>query len=121
MFGLFGKKELGNGSFNNALIVSLSENLRMLGRLPTEDELFSTIGSLASNSKLSSSQINSVRCCALASGLFANELIPLIKGLQQEIPKGGREYYEKIVSLLSSRAIISSDEAVDFMNKYGLK
>ena len=46
MFGLFGKGELENGSFNNALIASISESVRKNGRFPTEDELFSTMSGL---------------------------------------------------------------------------
>jgi hypothetical protein len=46
MFG-FGKSEMQNTSFNNALIASIGESVRKNGRFPTEDELFSTISSLA--------------------------------------------------------------------------
>jgi hypothetical protein len=124
MFGLFGKNEMQNTSFNNALIASIGESVRKNGRFPTEDELFSTINSLAKAQKLSQSQVNSVRSCALELNTFSwseTELLPLIKGMQKELPNGGRENYDKIIELLTKHAIITSDEALDFMKQYGLK
>jgi hypothetical protein len=123
MFGLFGKSEMQNTSFNNALIASIGESVRKNGRFPTEDELFSTIGSLAKGQKLSQSQVNSVRSCALEINNFSwaeTELMPLIRGMQKEMPTGGRVNYDKIIDILSRHVIITTDEALEFMKKYGL-
>ena len=124
MFGLFGKSELENGSFNNALIASISESVRKNGRFPTEDELFSTMSGLIKGKKISQNQDNSIRLCALELKMFSwpeSELMPLIKGMQQEMPTGGRVNYDKIVNLLSTHTVIVSDDALDFMKQYGLK
>ena len=124
MFGLFGKSELENGSFNNALIASISESVRKNGRFPTEDELFSTMSGLIKGKKLSQNQDNSIRLCALELNSFSwpeSELMPLVKGMQQEMPMGGRINYDKIVEILSTHMIIISDDALDFMKQYGLK
>jgi len=123
MFG-FGKSEMENTSFNNALIASIGESVRKNGRFPTEDELFSTISSLTKGQKMTQSQVNSVRACALELNSFswpATELMPLVRAMQKEMPTGGRVNYDKIISLLSTHAIIVSDDALDFMKKYGLK
>jgi hypothetical protein len=123
MFG-FGKSEMGNTTFNNALIVSIGESVRKGGRFPTEDELFSTIGSLVKDQKMTQSQVNSVRACALSLNGFEwpqTELMPLFKGMQKEMPTGGRVNYDKIIDILSRHGIIMSDKALDFMKQYGLK
>ena len=123
MFG-FGKSEMQNTSFNNALIASIGESVRKSGRFPTEDELFSTINSLAKGQKMTQSQVNSVRSCALEINSFSwaeTELMPLIKGMHKELPTGGRVNYDKIVALLSTHVIIMTDDALDFMKQYGLK
>ena len=123
MFG-FGKSEMGNTTFNNALIVSISESVRKNGRFPTEDELFSTIGSLVKDQKMVQSQVNSVRACALTLNSFSwpeSDLMPLIKAMQKEMPTGSRVSYDKIVDLLTKHIIISSDAALDFMKQYGPK
>ena len=124
MFGLFGNSEMQNTSFNNALIVSIGESVRKNGRFPTEDELFSTISSLAKGQKLSQSQVNSVRSCALEINNFSwaeTELMPLIMGMQKEIPTGGRVNYDKIIDILSRHGTITTDEELEFMKKFGLK
>ena len=123
MFG-FGKSEMQNTSFNNALIASIGDSVRKNGRFPTEDELFSTINSLAKDQKMTQSQVNSVRACALEINNFSwaeTELMPLIKGMHKELPTGGRVNYDKIVALLSTHVIIMTDDALDFMKQYGLK
>ena len=123
MFG-FGKSEMQNTSFNNALIASIGDSVRKNGRFPTEDELFSTINSLAKDQKMTQSQVNSVRACALEINNFSwaeTELMPLIKGMHKELPTGGRVSYDKIIDILSTHAIIMTDDALDFMKQYGLK
>ena len=123
MFG-FGKSEMQNTSFNNALIASIGESVRKNGRFPTEDELFSTITSLAKGQKMSQSQVNSVRACALEINNFSwaeTELMPLIKDMHKELPTGGRVNYDKIVALLSTHVIIVTDDALDFMKQFDLK
>lgn len=123
MFG-FGKSEMQNTSFNNALIASIGESVRKSGRFPTEDELFSTINSLAKGQKMTQSQVNSVRSCVLEINSFSwaeTELMPLIKAMHKELPTGGRVNYDKIVALLSTHVIIMTDDALDFMKQYGLK
>ena len=123
MFG-FGKSEMQNTSFNNALIASIGDSVRKNGRFPTEDELFSTINSLAKGQKMTQSQVNSVRSCALSLNGFEwpqAELMPLFKGMQKEMPTGGRVNYDKIIDILSRHGIIMTDDALDFMKQYGLK
>ena len=123
MFGLFGKSELENGTFNNVLIASISDVVRKENGFPNEDGLFAAIEKLIKGKKLSQSQANSVRLCAFElnnTSWAESELMPLIKGMQSELPKGGRLNYDKIVSLLSDRMIIISDEGIDFLKKYGL-
>jgi hypothetical protein len=123
MFG-FGKSEMQNTSFNNALIASIGDSVRKNERFPTEDELFSTITSLAKGQKMSQSQVNSVRACALEINNFSwaeTELMPLIKGMNKELRTGVRVNYDKIVALLITHTVIISDDALDFMKQYGLK
>jgi hypothetical protein len=124
VFGLFGKPDLENSSFNNALIACLSDSVRRSGRFPSDGELIGAITELVKNRKLTPSQINSIRACALEINSFSwgeSELKPLIKKMQMEMPVGGRESYDKIIKLLSSHALIVTDEALEFMSKYGLK
>ena len=100
MFG-FGKSEMQNTSFNNALIASIGESVRNSGRFPTEDELFSTISSLTKGQKMTQSQVNSARSCALSLNGFEwpqTELMPLFKGMQKEMPTGGRVNYDMELS-----------------------
>jgi hypothetical protein len=49
------------------------------------------------------------------------ELMPLIKGMQQEMSNGGRISYDKICVLLSTYGIIFSDDALNFLKQYGVK
>jgi len=123
MFGLFGKQELENGTFNNTLIASLGESVRRESRLPTEEELLDLIASLIGNKKLTASQVNSARLCAVTCEMesFGDEIRPLIKEFQKELPQGGHENYDKIIELLSRRAIIVTDEQIAFAKQYGLK
>lgn len=124
MFGLFGKSEMENSTFNNALIASISDGVRKTGKFPTESQLFSTIEDLAKGKKLAQSQISCIRACALELNSFTwpqSELMPLILKMQKEMPLGGRESYDKILELLGTHAIIVSDEAYEFMKKYGMK
>ena len=123
MFG-FGKSEMQNTSFNNALIASIGDSVRKNGRFPTEDELFSTISSLTKDQKMTQSQVNSVRACALEINNFSwaeTELMPLIKDMHKELPTVGRVNYDKIVALLSTHVIIVTDDALDFMKQFDLK
>jgi hypothetical protein len=124
MFGLFGKGELENSTFNNALIASISDGVRKNGRFPTEAQLFTSINGLAKGKKLSQSQVNSIRACSLELSNFSwpeSELMPLIKGMQQEMSNGGRISYDKICVLLSTYGIIFSDDALNFLKQYGVK
>lgn len=124
MFGLFGKPDLENASFNNALIASLSDSVRRSGRFPSDGELISSITDLVKSRKITQSQVSSIRACALAINSFSwgeSELKPLIVKMQAEMPVGRRESYDKIVDLLSSYGIVMTDEALEFMSKYGLK
>lgn len=122
MFGLFGKKELENSTFNNVLIASLGESLRQKNRSPTEQELLKQVTDLIGNKKLTPGQINSIQLCAFLCQTSAwDELSPLLRGLHIEIPQGGRSYYDKIIKALASRAIIITDEGMAFLNQHGLK
>ena len=87
MFGLFGKKELENSTFNSALIASISDSVRKSGRFPTESELITAVTDLTKSHKITSAQINSIRTCALSINGFSwaeNELMPLIRKMQKE-------------------------------------
>jgi hypothetical protein len=124
MFGLFGKSEMENSTFNNALIASISDGVRKTGKFPTESQLFATIEDLAKGKKLAQSQISCIRACALELNSFSwpkSELMPLIIKMQKEMPLGGRESYDKILELLGTHAIIVTDDAYEFMKKYGMK
>jgi hypothetical protein len=124
MFGLFGKPDLENSTFNNALIACLSDSVRRNGRFPSDAELFGSIADLVKNRKITQSQVNSIRACALEINSFSwgeSELKPLIVKMQAEMPVGRRESYDKIVDLLSRYGLIMTDEALEFMSKYGLK
>lgn len=122
MFGLFGKQELENSTFNHALIVSLGESIRSRNRYPTEKELLEQILDLVGNKKITSSQINSIRACVVSCQMsFGDELRPLLNGLRVEIPQGGRSYYDKIIRLLATHIIITTDEALAFMQQHGWK
>ena len=125
MFGLFGKKDLENDSFNNMLITALAESVRKNGNLPTEAQIFKTCEELLEkrNAKLTSQQINSIRCSVILFKMSspADELLPLLKKFIEEIPRGGRGAYDQIFNLLSRHGIVIDDAALDFMKQYGLK
>jgi hypothetical protein len=125
MFGMFGKKELENSSFNNILITSLVESVRRHGRLPDADELIGYVNDLSAKvgKKLSISQIGSLRGCAATFKLEStqSEIIPLLRGIQKEIPVGGRKSYDATFQLLSRYGLIMDDSSIEFMKKYGLK
>jgi hypothetical protein len=123
VFGLFGKEELPNGTFNNALIAAISDSVRQTGKFPSESALLSAVNDITKNKKITPNQVNAIRCCALEINSFSwgeSELMPLIKKMQTEIPRGGRESYDKVVQLFAQYGIITTDEGIDFMKKYGL-
>ena len=125
MFGLFGKKDLENDSFNNMLITALAESVRKHGNLPTEAQIFKTCEELLDkrNAKLTAQQINSIRCSGLLFNMSspADELIPLLKKFIDEMPRGGRSAFDQIFTLLSRHGIVIDDAALDFMKQFGLK
>jgi hypothetical protein len=124
MFGLFGKPDLENSNFNNALIVCLGDSVWRTGDYPTEEELLGSVTRIIKNRKLTQSQVSAIRACALSVNSFSwgkAELKPLILKMQDEVRIGGRDSYDKILELLARRAIILTDDGSDFLSKHGLK
>jgi hypothetical protein len=125
MFGLFGKKELENSSFNNLLITALVECIRRHGRIPSEHDLSVVADELCDklNRKFNISQAKSMKLCAslLQFESTQSELIPLLRGVQKELPNGGRKSYDATLDFLARHGLIIDDSSIEFMKKYGLK
>ena len=121
MFGFFEKKAIDNNKFNSMVIATLGETTRTLNRIPTEDEFYKSFHNLLKQNKdkISQSQLNTTQSCAiyLQSG-FGDELLPLLRQLNLEIPKGERASYDKIFRLMQSRGILFDEHALDFLKKY---
>jgi hypothetical protein len=121
MFGFFEKKAIDNNQFNNLVIAALGEVVGNLGRIPTENEFYACLNNLfeSKNVNISQSQFNSVKMCGISLQMgFGDEVLPLIKQLNAEIPRGERISHDKILKLMCGRAILVSDSALDLFNKY---
>ena len=121
MFGFFEKKAIDNNKFNSMIIATLGETTRSLGRIPTENEFYEVFKNLLSLEKnnISQSQLNSINACAnsLQRG-FGEQLLPMLKQLNLEIPRGGRTTYDEIFKLMCSHGILFDESALDFLKKY---
>jgi hypothetical protein len=119
MFGFFDKKTLENSSFNNMLIVALSETVGKSGRLPNEGELMQTMDGLLKTAKasLDKNQINAIRTYATAATMssFSAELVPLLKQFKIEMPQGEINAFKKIASFLNKRGITYDQDALNFL------
>ena len=121
MFGFFEKKAIDNNKFNSMVIATLGETTRTLNRIPTEDEFYKSFQNLLSESKgnISAAQFNSIKLCALSLQMgFGDELLPMLRQLNFEIPRGERTSYDKIFRLMCSRAILVDEHALDFLKKF---
>lgn len=119
MFGIFGKKEAPNESFNNLLLSSLGEMARTKNRYPSTDELVASVSALAGKHgyKLTAKQDNSVRLCAGILQLSpGDEIFELAGKMTTEIAQGNMHSADLLRDLLSSRGVIISDEALNFMD-----
>lgn len=121
MFGLFQKKAIDNNKFNSMVIATLGQTTRVLDRIPTEDEFNKSFNDLLAleKSDLNQSQFNAIKSCAISLRMsFGDELLPLLKKLNIEIPQGGRTSYDEIFRLMCSRGILFDENALDFLKKY---
>jgi hypothetical protein len=121
MFGLFGKKEAPNSSFNNFLVASIGEIARKGGQLPSEESFLNSVEKLASGQgmRLSPQQINSVRLCRMLLEMgVGEEILQLARKMIAEIPKGNVQSADALKNLLTSHAVIVGDEALEFFNNF---
>jgi len=121
MFGFFEKKAIDNNKFNSMVIATLGETTRTLNRIPTEDEFYKSFQNLLSLSKgnISPSQFNSIKLCGITLQMgFGDELLPLLRQLNIEVPKGGRASYDKIFDLMCRHGILFDEHALDFLKKF---
>ena len=121
MFGLFGKKEAPNGTFNNLLVASIGEIVRRGGVLPTEQSFLESVQELAlgQGMKLSPQQINSVRACRMLLNMSpGEEILRLARKMIAEIPKGEIQSSNELKKLLERNAIIVGDDALEFFGKF---
>lgn len=120
--GLFGKKYLENSSFNNALVVALSESVKRWGRMPKEGEIIAIFHELVKDKKLTDAQARSIRACAslLQMQSACEEMILLVTNFRKEMPQGQSESYNKIIDFLSRNGIIINDDSAEFLRKLGL-
>lgn len=111
MFGLFGKKELENESFNNLLIATLGELVRKQNRLPNSDsEYFGVMEPILNkkNAKLTQQQIRSIRSCSISMQMgLGDEILPLVEKMNKEVPSGIMTAKGEIYEELCRHAIIS--------------
>jgi hypothetical protein len=117
MFGIFGKKEPPNESFNNLVIASLGELARSKIMSPTEDQFLKIVVNIAStqNFKLSVQQINAVKICAISMNMsVGDEIYILASKMIIEMPYGKVAGYENLKDLLMTHGILQSDEAINF-------
>ncbi len=122
MFGLFGKKNLENEAFNNALIASLGEADK-LGRLPTEDELVRLVEGLAKDRKLSEGQSRSIRACANLAQFesMGAELRRLAIAVRREAAAGKRRSFDELLEFLGRHGVITRDSDIELMRGLGIK
>ena len=121
MFGFFEKKAVDNNEFNKMVIAALGETVTNLRRIPTENEFYSSFNHLLESKKgnISPAQFNSIKLCALSLQMgFGDEVLPLIKQLNIEAPQGIHISYEKIFEQLCMRAILVSEDSLEFMKKF---
>lgn len=121
MFGLFGKKDAPNESFNNILISTLGEMARTGNRNPTDDDLLNSASNLATKSgyKITAQQVNSIRCCSLMMQMsVGDDIFNLAKKIIQEIPRGEIKSANELKDLLCRHGVLISDAGVDFLNTH---
>jgi hypothetical protein len=121
MFGFFEKKAIDNNKFNSMVIATLGETTRKLNRIPKEDEFYKAFNDLLSLSKgnISQAQFNAIKSCGISLQMgFGDELLPLLRQLNVEIPKGGRASYDKIFDLMCRHGILFDEHALDFLKKF---
>lgn len=121
MFGFFEKKAIDNNKFNSMVIATLGETTRTLNRIPTENEFYNSFHNLLKLSKgnINQSQFNSIQLCGVSLQMgFGDELLPLLRQLNVEIPQGGRVSYDKIFKMMCSHGILFDEHALDFLKKY---
>ena len=121
MFGFFEQKAIDNNKFNSMVIATLGETTRTLNRIPTEDEFYKSFKDLLGKSKgkISQPQFTAIQSCAISLQMgFGQELLPLLRQLNIEIPKGGRISYDKIFNLMCSHGILFDEHALVFLKKF---
>lgn len=119
MFGLFGKKELENNSFNDMLIAALGELVRRKNSKPSEDYLLEIVNGLASKQgyKLNQQQQGAVRLCAITMHMGVGDDIYVLAGkMILELPMGVMHGHKALSQLLMTHGVIYDDTALDFLN-----
>ena len=115
------RKAIDNNKFNSMVIATLGETTRVLNRIPNEDEFNKSFNNLLALEKgnLNQSQFNAIKSCTISLRMsFGDELLPLLKKLNIEIPQGGRTSYDEIFKIMCSRGILFDENALDFLKKY---
>jgi hypothetical protein len=121
MFGLFGKKEAPNGTFNNIVISVLADFSRVSDRRPSQDELIATVSNLATKVgfKLTAQQVSAIQLCSAMLPMSAgDEIFALARQVSAEIPLGRTDSADALQALLCNYGVLSSDEAIEFMRAH---
>ncbi len=119
MFGLFGKKDMENSTFNNVLIASLGELVRRKNSKPSEEYLLEIVTDLANKQgyKLNQQQVGAVRSCAMTLKMSVGDEIYVLAGkMILELPLGVNHGYKALSQLLVTHCIIYDEAALDFLN-----